>query len=145
MAKVNLSEASKLVGKNRTTIWRHVRSGKLSAERDQDGLPFVDTSELLRVYGELKIVATVDDQKKAHEATPSYVELVKAIEQLRKEQLEMKEQITNLTHRLSYTPETKEEEEPHKIAKPEQDQDWPKEVKTMADVILRGEIKDKYK
>ena len=58
MAKINLSKAAELVGKDRTTIWRHVKSGKLSIERDADRLPFVDTSELIRVYGEIKLNAT---------------------------------------------------------------------------------------
>jgi len=141
MAKVNLSQAAKLTGKNRTTIWRHINSGKLSAERDRDGLPFVDTSELIRVYGELELIATSSPEKKSHQATPDYDELIKVVELLRKEQLEMKNQITELTNRLSYMPEITNKKI---IAKPEDDPSWPREVKTMADITLRNEIKKKY-
>ena len=143
MTKVNLSEAANLVSKNRTTIWRHIKSGKLSAERDRDGLPFVDTSELIRVYGVIKTIATVDVQEMSHEATPSYAELVKAIDLLRNEQMKMREKITDLTHRLSYKPEA--EEKPYDTVRPEKDPDWPEEVKTMSDIILRSEIKERYK
>jgi hypothetical protein len=148
MAKVNLSQAAKLTGKNRTTIWRHIHSGKLSIERNRDGLPFVDTSELIRVYGELEPIATVEDKEKPHQATHSYEELIGLIEQLRKEQLEMKDHIENLTNRLSYTPEPNSKEKElssvKQSKKPEDDPDWPKEVLTVADIILRNEIKAKY-
>jgi hypothetical protein len=146
MAKVNLSQAAKLTGKNRTTIWRHIHSGKLSIERDRDGLPFVDTSELIRVYGELEPVATGDTKKKPHQATYCYEDLIAIVELLRKEQAEMKAEIENLTNRLTYIPEpnSKELSPVTQSKKPEDDPDWPKEVKTMADIILRNEINKKY-
>ncbi|NCP38693.1 MULTISPECIES: hypothetical protein [Shewanella] len=142
MAKVNLSQAAKLTGKNRTTIWRHIHSGKLSIERDRDGLPFVDTSELIRVYGELEPVATGDTKKKPHQATYSYEDLIAIVELLRKEQAEMKAEIENLTNRLTYIPElnSKELSPVTQSKKPEDDPDWPKDIKTMADVLLRREI-----
>jgi len=142
MAKVNLSQAAKLTGKNRTTIWRHIHSGKLSIERDRDGLPFVDTSELIRVYGELEQVATGDTKKKPHQATYSYEDLIAIVELLRKEQAEMKAEIENLTNRLTYIPElnSKELSPVTQSKKPEDDPDWPKDIKTMADVLLRREI-----
>jgi hypothetical protein len=146
MAKVNLSQAAKLTGKNRTTIWRHIHSGKLSIERDRDGLPFVDTSELIRVYGELKPIATHESEKKQQQATQNYEDLIATVELLRKEQSEMKAQIENLTNRLSYVPETKIKDTPsiNQSKKPEDDPDWPIEIKTMADIILRREIKEKH-
>jgi hypothetical protein len=142
MAKVNLSQAAKLTGKNRTTIWRHIHSGKLSIERDRDGLPFVDTSELIRVYGELEPIATGETKKKPHQASYSYEDLIAIVELLRKEQAEMKAEIEKLTNRLSYIPEPNSKElSPITQSKnPEDDPDWPKEVKTMADIILRREI-----
>lgn len=142
MAKLNLSQAAKVTGKNRTTIWRHINSGKLSAGRDRDGLPFVDTSELIRVYGELKDSATDGNNKKQHKATQPYDELVMVIEGLRKEQAEMREQLAAITNRLSYV--QPENDLITKVNRPEDDPNWPKEIKTMADVSLRNEIKMKY-
>ena len=55
MASINLSQAAKLVAKSRTTLWKYIKSGKLSVNRDSNGKPFVDTSELIRVFGELKL------------------------------------------------------------------------------------------
>jgi hypothetical protein len=146
MAKVNLSQAAKLTGKNRTTIWRHIHSGKLSIERDRDGLPFVDTSELIRVYGELEPIATDSSEKKPHQATYDYEDLIAIVDLLRKEQAEMKAEIENLTNRLTYIPEpnSKELSPVTQSKKPEDDPDWPEGVMTLADIILRNEIKSRY-
>jgi len=51
MAKHNVSEAARLVGKARTTLHRHIKNGKLSTEQDADGNVIIDTAELVRVYG----------------------------------------------------------------------------------------------
>lgn len=53
MAKHNISEAARLAGKSRSTLHRHIKSGKLSKETDHSGDPVIDTSELKRVYGDL--------------------------------------------------------------------------------------------
>ncbi|WP_221900744.1 hypothetical protein [Bathymodiolus platifrons methanotrophic gill symbiont] len=50
MALVTMTEASRLIGKSKQTLYRHVSSGRVS--RNSDG--FLDTTELIRVYGELK-------------------------------------------------------------------------------------------
>lgn len=145
MAKVNLSKAAELVGKNRTTIWRHAKQGKISIERGRDGNPLVDTSELIRVYGELQPDATPFSKKKQHEATPSYSELMEAVQTLRKEQIEMKNklaELVELTNRLGYTPNTKQETT--RALAPEEDPDWPVEIKTISDICLRNEIMKKH-
>jgi TolA-binding protein len=52
MSLVTITEAAELVDKSTQTLYRHIRSGKLS--RGSDGL--IQTAELIRVYGELKQV-----------------------------------------------------------------------------------------
>ncbi|MCV2508826.1 MAG: hypothetical protein N4Q32_00080 [Neisseriaceae bacterium] len=54
MALVTITEASKLAGKSRRTIQRHIDAGKLSKTIDEQGNPKIDTSEILRVYGSIK-------------------------------------------------------------------------------------------
>lgn len=61
MASVNISEAAKLVGKSKRTIQRHISSGKLSKSYDVTGIAYIDTSELIRVYGKL-IVDNIGDK-----------------------------------------------------------------------------------
>lgn len=55
MAQISISEASRLTGKNRSTLHRHIKSGKLSKFLDKDNNPTIDTSELARVYPSFKI------------------------------------------------------------------------------------------
>ena len=47
------SAAARAVKKNRGTIHNYLKSGRLSCIKDVNGHPKIDTSELLRVFGEL--------------------------------------------------------------------------------------------
>jgi len=58
MALLTLTEAAAAVGKDRSTIHRNIEKGRLSAVLDASGERRVDTSELIRVFGQL--VAVVD-------------------------------------------------------------------------------------
>lgn len=62
MAIVSVSEAARLVGKNRRTIQRDIAAGKLSKCDNGKNL---DTSELIRVYGSL-LNAPNDADKNEH-------------------------------------------------------------------------------
>lgn len=53
MAKVSISEGARLAGVSRSTLNRHLKDGLISKHKDNSGRPYVDTSELLRFYGEL--------------------------------------------------------------------------------------------
>ena len=53
--KVTISEASRLVKKTRQTLYTHNKNGKLSFTEMEDGSPAVSITELIRVYGKLKI------------------------------------------------------------------------------------------
>jgi len=145
MAKLNLSQAAKAVGKNRVTLWRHINIGKLSAERDRDGNPLVDTSELLRVYGEIQNTATHSNRRKQHNETPSYDELLSLVKELKKEQSDMKEIILELRNRLEYKPAViSDDHEKVTKSKAEDDPEWPKEALTFTDIAKRNEIRKKY-
>ena len=55
MSKITLSEAVKIIPVSESTLRRHMRTGKVSSEKDHDGRNLFDTAELARVYGDLKI------------------------------------------------------------------------------------------
>ncbi|WP_425400409.1 hypothetical protein [Aeoliella sp.] len=57
--KFNITEAHRITGKSRTTIKKHIKQGKLSAEQDDNGNPVVDASELARCYN----VSTADFER----------------------------------------------------------------------------------
>jgi len=64
MALVSISEAARLTGKSRRTLQRHIESGKLT-KTYKNSIPKIDTSELLRVYGEFIVTA---DSNMSHES-----------------------------------------------------------------------------
>ena len=51
MALVTIAQAARTAGVARSTIYSHLRAGKLSATRTPTGERRIDTSELTRVYG----------------------------------------------------------------------------------------------
>jgi excisionase family DNA binding protein len=50
MAGLSLKEAAEQVGVSKSTIWRAINSGRLSAPRDDDGNFHIQPSELFRAY-----------------------------------------------------------------------------------------------
>jgi excisionase family DNA binding protein len=50
MASLSLREAAEATGTSKSTLFRAVRAGRLSATRDDDGQFWLDPAELFRVY-----------------------------------------------------------------------------------------------
>jgi hypothetical protein len=61
MPQVNARIAAEMIGKDRSTVLRAIDSGKLSASKDERGRYLIDPAELERVYGSLRMPATVRD------------------------------------------------------------------------------------
>jgi hypothetical protein len=55
LARLNVSQAAKAVGKARSTLNRDIDTGKVSVTRNGKGQPFIQIAELERVYGRLDI------------------------------------------------------------------------------------------
>jgi len=99
MSIVTVTKAIKLTGKSHATIYRHIKSGKLSKATDGG----IDTAELIRVYGEFK----PEDSNKDKKETPKSIKLnVDEIYQQEKSDTEiqhLKEQLETLKSQLSKT------------------------------------------
>lgn len=65
MAWHTIQEAQKLTGKSRRTLYRDMAAGRLSWTPEGDNGRRLETSELIRVYGELKAVAQPEPEKTA--------------------------------------------------------------------------------
>lgn len=52
MTQLSILKASEFCGKDRKTLYRDIKKGKLSATNSRDGTLQLETSELIRVYGE---------------------------------------------------------------------------------------------
>ena len=63
MAKVTVSEAARLVGVASQNLYKnYINEGKISVERDHLGNPKIDTSELIRVFGEIRMTQSVSPE-----------------------------------------------------------------------------------
>jgi hypothetical protein len=69
---VTLGQAAKLVGRSKTALTRAINSGKLSANRNDDGSYSIDVSELSRVYQLLSVTpeTVTVDSKGVQRSTP---------------------------------------------------------------------------
>jgi hypothetical protein len=54
MAKVTITDAAKLAGISRAHLYnKYINTGVISISKDHRDRPYIDTSEILRVFGEL--------------------------------------------------------------------------------------------
>lgn len=91
MACHSITEAATMAGVNRRTIYRYIKSGKLSATVTADKKTVIDTSELLRVFGSLSLPVTEECPTGSHDTPPEYVTL------LLSEMSQMRAEIERLT------------------------------------------------
>ena len=99
MTEISITEAMKLTGKSRPTLYRHIKSGKLSKTSNGG----IDTSELRRVYGEFETLNVTNENKVV---TKSIKTEKKSISQNEKDETEiqhLKEQLEMLKSQLSKT------------------------------------------
>ena len=50
--KVNITQASKMVGHTRATMYAHIQKKGITTTKDENDNPLIDISELIRVYGD---------------------------------------------------------------------------------------------
>ena len=116
MAIVSISEASRLTGKTRATIHRHINTGKLSKIRDDTGNIGIDISELIRVYG-IKIDTSdtcADDVKIEQHNTDELNTLKTRLAVLESENNQLKDHIGSLKQAMLLLEHRKEEPKPSK-------------------------------
>lgn len=62
MATVSISEAARLAGIARSSLYKYyIKTGKLSLSQNGGKRPVIDTSELLRVFGSISSADTLDN------------------------------------------------------------------------------------
>ena len=94
MASHSVTEAAKLAGVTRRTIYRHIKAGKLSASVTGGDNTVIETSELLRVYGVLSQPEPEKVSTGSLENQPEYVTLLLA------EMAHLREQVGVLTSKV---------------------------------------------
>lgn len=113
MAKIGIRDAAKLVNKSYRTIYRHVAKGIVSAEKSADDSLVIDTSELIRVYGQITLPVTEVSQQSTQEMSQDVTALMmQKMEEMAAEIKGLKETLTTLTNRLEHKPEPEPEKPP---------------------------------
>ncbi|EBX8442754.1 entry exclusion protein 1 [Cronobacter sakazakii] len=100
MAWHSVSQAQKLTGKSRRTLYRDMASGRVSYRNNTKGHRELETSELIRVYGELELIGTDE----GHSVTQPYGpqnegNMMEEIRALRQEIGELKSMLLRLEHK----------------------------------------------
>ena len=101
MAQVNITQAAKLAGVSRTTLYNtYIKSGQITVSKDKSGNKQVDTSELIRVFGELQteqLDSTAERPVEQH-LTPAteHVEQLVRLAELEIENRMLKDQVSEL-------------------------------------------------
>lgn len=84
MTVFSISAAARATGVDRTTIYRAIKSGRLSATTTATGERGIDLAELLRVFGPLPQVPQDETVALLHSATPEHttnVTLIKVLQE----------------------------------------------------------------
>jgi excisionase family DNA binding protein len=74
MTTFSLREAAEQAGASKSTIFRAIKAGRLSATRDDDGNFAIDPAELFRVYpprSRAAVPAQLETRSEGQDATPS--------------------------------------------------------------------------
>lgn len=115
MAWVSVRQAMELTGKGRSSLYRDMAKGRVSYRSESDGGRSLDTSELMRVYGELKPDETTQwDARGQGDETDNSVmkDLVLELKALREEVSGLKLELQEM-RRLEYKPAPVESENVH--------------------------------
>lgn len=107
MAWHSVSQAQKMTGKSRRTLYRDMASGRVSWRNNASGHRELETSELIRVYGEIKHDGTTERHTVAQpDGTDSDSEMMAEIRVLRQEVAELKSMLLRLEHKEEKPPVT---------------------------------------
>ena len=98
MALVSITDAARLTGKSRRTIQRHIATGKLSVSHTDATEKSIETSELIRCYGEITKI-DVTPEKDTKQVTMSH-DVTLLIDKNESEIKLLKQQVALLQQRL---------------------------------------------
>jgi len=123
MAKLNISQAAKLYGKDWKTIKRHIRKGTLTQE--DNGL--IDMAELVRAYGEPKNNASPipkNDNKVMPDHTSPKIEAlvgqqIKTLERQVEDLREERNRLLGIVEKQTYLLEDKRTQQPKNSIPPQ--------------------------
>lgn len=94
--QLTIPQAARLYGKHRTTIHRHIESGRLSCGFLGDGTRVVDMAELVRCYGEAKHSPPVLQPPATGDQEPLQHAMLQALHAMHRELVALREEVATL-------------------------------------------------
>jgi hypothetical protein len=85
MAYLSISASARASGKDRNTIKRYLKDGRLSSTKDASGNQVIDTAELVRVFGPLVSTGAPYAQEQTPPSAPENPVLSQVVETLREQ------------------------------------------------------------
>lgn len=112
-----LGTAAKATGVSKPTLCRAIKSGKLSANRNEDGSYSIDPAELFRVYTPVSETGDKTDKMEQSEKDKSYSLLQQTLETLREVVAHLEDDRNDLRRRLDSAQEAREKaaDEVHRL------------------------------
>ena len=106
----SISAANRITGKSRTTIAKHIRTGRLSVTQDDFGNKLIDAAELIRVYGDDcdfdREEATSDQTSPDQQSSNGHSELRQLRSQLDREMAERERERQQYREQVEHLQET---------------------------------------
>lgn len=100
MATHTVAEAAKIVRKSQDTIYRRIKKGKLSANKDAAGNSVIETTELARVFGALHNVASAPANPDAEKSEQMQLQESQVLREVRSQLMTANARIVELTREV---------------------------------------------
>jgi len=106
MSEISIKEAIAAGWASRATIYREIKAGTLSVKKTSDNRSLVDTSELIRVFGEPRLRDTKDetnqhDARHSSETTENAV-LKERLEGLERDRMRLEREVAEAKEREAW-------------------------------------------
>ena len=95
-----LGQAAKAVGKGKTTVLKAIKSGRISAKKDDNGQWAIDPSELHRVYPPVNENSSPTAEKERQTTPSELIELRVQVQALHEQNSLLKDERDDLRRRL---------------------------------------------
>lgn len=113
--QLTVPQAAKLYHKHRSTIHRHIESGRLSCGFRGDGTRIIDMAELVRCYGEPQHLPAEMQLNATPSQDPMQQAMLQALQAMHKELVALREEVAQLRQLPAPTAEKEHssENDPH--------------------------------
>lgn len=102
MALLPVSKAAGLVGISRKTMYAHIKSGKVSASKGGNKTLLIDTSELIRVFGDIALTQDTEGNKERQLMSSDFDSvLLERMEQMSRQIESLTEKVVELQKQLA--------------------------------------------